>query len=180
VINMVQDDEVYNPPNPGYEEALESVMFVPLINTFKYYMKASGYFDHVSAWFNHLTAVEVDNAFPNVQFSIPDGNFEQIALTKGYKDCIVTFEIHYFTKKLYRGGEPEVYHFIEKTIEIVETYKKVKFKYKPDTDTSNCDIREASVDSFFTEFDYDGNYIIRHGVVTSTVRLPLCKHLGIT
>lgn len=176
---MVQDDEVYNPPNPGYEEALESLMFVPLMDTYKKLMKESGDFDHVSSWFNHLTDVVPDQGFPTVMFNVPDGSFEQVALNKGFKDAIVTFEIHYFTKKLYRGGEPEVYHFIEKTIQIIETFKKIKFKYKPDSDTSNCDIRQASVVGFLTEFDYDGNYIIRHGVVTAEVRLPLCKHLDI-
>lgn len=176
---MTQDDEVYNPPEPGYEQKLESVAFVPLIDTYTRLMKESGYFNHVSSWFGHLMDVVPDMGIPTVMFNLPDGTFEQVALTKGYEDAIVTMEVHYFSKHLQRNCETEIYHFIEKTIQIIESNKKIKFKYKPDSDTSKCDIRMAKVVGFMTEFDYDGNYIIRHGVVTAEVRLPLCKHLNI-
>lgn len=174
---MVQDDEVCNPPEAGYEEALESIMFVPLIDTIKSEMQTSGFFNHVSSWFGHLIAVEYDMGFPSVQFNIPDGTFEQISLAKGYMDGLCVFEVHYFSKHLQRNCETEIWHFIEKTIQILESFKKGKFTYKEDGGL--CDIRQIKVTDFMTEFDYDGNYIIRHGVVTAQVRLPLCIHLDI-
>lgn len=155
-------------------------MFVPLIDTFKQLMKESGHFDHVASWFSHLIAVEIDNAFPSVQFNIPEGTMEQVALTPGFADSITVFEIHYFSKHFQRMIINEMYHFIEKTIQIVESNKKTKFKYKDASDTSKCDIRSAKVTDFMVEFDYDDGYIINHAVVTVEVRLPTCKHLSIT
>ena len=129
---MPQDDPECSPPPDGYQEGLESYLFLPLqeeiitlLQESKNSTTGNLWFSHVSSWFVHPQMLITDKQFPAVFVLVPSATIQvhgmkQLALN-------ITLQFEYYCKHYKRNVTNELPHFVERLLYIIQTHPSITF-----------------------------------------------------